>query len=71
MGIISPCYDCEKRCLLCHAHCDNYAKWAEMMKNRAKRSRHDVELDSFAMERHDRVRRTQQERFSERRRGGA
>ena len=63
----SPCYGCEKRCLLCHAHCDEYADWSRGMSERSKRPRAEIEADSFAIERGERIKRARQQRFDERR----
>ena len=63
-----PCHGCQKRCLLCHAHCDEYAKWSKAMSERAKRSRYDVEADTFAIQRGDRIRRARQQKFDEKNR---
>lgn len=64
----APCYKCGKRCLLCHAHCEEYADWAEMMRNRSKRPQGEIEADILRIEQKKRVRRVQQARWQERNR---
>ena len=70
MKINSPCYGCKKRCLLCHAHCKEYADYQAELKKQAKRSKADIDATTFELERSERIRRTQQERFDERMRDG-
>lgn len=61
-----PCYGCKDRCLLCHAHCEKYAKYSRAMSERAKRSVSEIEANSVMFEQKRRIRRTQQERSAER-----
>lgn len=61
----SPCYECQKRCMLCHAHCTEYAEWAEKMRNRPKRPKSEIETDILRIDQQKRIRRLQQARWQE------
>ena len=70
MRVDSPCYGCKIRCLLCHAHCNEYAKYQAKLKEQSKRSKAEIEADTFVVERSDRIRRLRQTRYDEKVRGG-
>lgn len=65
MKINSPCFGCVKRCLLCHAHCKEYAEYQQKLKERAKRSKTEIEADTFAIKRSERIKRARQQRFDD------
>lgn len=65
MRINSPCFTCVERCILCHAHCEKYAEWTKMMKERKKRPVGEIEADAVAIARKKRSRLAQQERWRE------
>lgn len=50
-----PCYGCMKRCMLCHAHCDEYADWVVERKNGDSVRRAEVEAKAMAVERSLRI----------------
>ena len=47
----SPCFTCVKRCLLCHAQCEEYAAWVQRQKDRRQQVRQKnvggFEADNF------------------------
>lgn len=52
--------------MLCHAHCNKYVEWSEMMRTRKKRPLAEIEAEAVEIDRKKRIRRVQRERWQER-----
>ena len=49
MGINPPCYECNRRALLCHERCDNYREWKNERQQLNNKRREYKRADGFAM----------------------
>lgn len=52
----SPCFTCVKRCLLCHAQCEEYSAWVQRQKDGRVKDK-GYEADNFLRDQSNRRKR--------------